>query len=38
MASLVNWELFDSKGFFAERSHAQEEQSHGQPSAKDEDI
>jgi hypothetical protein len=38
MASLVNWKLFDSKGFYTEKIYAQEEQPHGQPSAKDEDI
>ena len=38
MASLVNWKLFDSKGFYTEKIFAQEEQSQGQPSAKGEDI
>ena len=30
MASLVNWKLFDSKGFYTEKIYAQEEQLHGQ--------
>jgi hypothetical protein len=30
MASLVNWKLFDSKGLYIKKIHAQEEQLHGQ--------
>jgi hypothetical protein len=37
-ASLVNWKSFDSKQFDTKRIHAQEEQSYGQLSAKDEGI